>query len=284
MLRHPPDILITTPESLYLLLTSSAREILTPVRWVIVDEVHAVAGTKRGSHLALTLERLEEITAVPPQRIGLSATQRPLEAIARFLAGGTIVRRRLAAPAGHRGRRPTRQAPRGRDRGAGRGHDPARARPARPGAGHPAAPLHLARHVPAVARTGPGPPLHHHLRQQPHPGRAARRPAQHPRRRGDRQGASRLRVARAAPVDRERPQDGVPARRGRHLLAGTGHRHGGRRPRGAGRVAGDRGPRPAAGGPRRAPGRQRPAGPRCSPSTAATCSRRRCWCGAWSRG
>ncbi len=92
MLRHPPDILITTPESLYLLLTSSAREILTPVRWVIVDEVHAVAGTKRGSHLALTLERLEEITAVPPQRIGLSATQRPLEAIARFLAGGTIVR------------------------------------------------------------------------------------------------------------------------------------------------------------------------------------------------
>ncbi len=90
MLRHPPDILITTPESLYLLLTSSAREILTPVRWVIVDEVHAVAGTKRGSHLALSLERLEEITAAPPQRIGLSATQRPLAAIARFLAGGTI--------------------------------------------------------------------------------------------------------------------------------------------------------------------------------------------------
>ena len=90
MLRHPPDILITTPESLYLLLTSSAREILTPVRWVIVDEVHAVAGTKRGAHLALSLERLEEVTVSPPQRIGLSATQRPLEAIARFLAGGTL--------------------------------------------------------------------------------------------------------------------------------------------------------------------------------------------------
>ncbi|MCU0281294.1 MAG: DEAD/DEAH box helicase, partial [Acidimicrobiia bacterium] len=90
MLRHPPDVLITTPESLYLLLTSSAREILTPVRWVIVDEVHAVAGTKRGSHLALSLERLEEIAEAPPQRIGLSATQRPLEAIACFLGGGTV--------------------------------------------------------------------------------------------------------------------------------------------------------------------------------------------------
>ena len=98
MLRHPPDILITTPESLYLLLTSSAREILAPVRWVIVDEIHAVAGTKRGSHLALTLERLEEVAAVPPQRIGLSATQRPLEAIARFLAGGTVGPRRPGSP------------------------------------------------------------------------------------------------------------------------------------------------------------------------------------------
>lgn len=92
MLRHPPDILITTPESLYLLLTSSAREILAPVRWVIVDEVHAVAGTKRGAHLALSLERLESIAEAPPQRIGLSATQRPLEAIARFLGGGTVSR------------------------------------------------------------------------------------------------------------------------------------------------------------------------------------------------
>lgn len=90
MLRHPPDILITTPESLYLLLTSQAREVLTSVRWVIVDEVHAVAGSKRGSHLALSLERLEEVAAAPPQRIGLSATQRPLTTIARFLGGGTV--------------------------------------------------------------------------------------------------------------------------------------------------------------------------------------------------
>ena len=88
--RRPPDILITTPESLYLLLTSQAREILRSVEHVIVDEVHAIAGTKRGSHLALSLERLEALRspdARPPQRIGLSATQRPLEAIARFLGG-----------------------------------------------------------------------------------------------------------------------------------------------------------------------------------------------------
>ena len=90
MLRHPPDILITTPESLYLMLTSQAREILAPVRWVIVDEIHSVAGTKRGSHLSLSLERLTELTATPPQRIGLSATQRPLGAIAEFLGGGTV--------------------------------------------------------------------------------------------------------------------------------------------------------------------------------------------------
>ena len=88
MLRHPPDILITTPESLYLMLTSQAREILASVRWVIVDEIHSVAGTKRGSHLSLSLERLVEATTSPPQRIGLSATQRPLEAIAEFLGGG----------------------------------------------------------------------------------------------------------------------------------------------------------------------------------------------------
>jgi ATP-dependent Lhr-like helicase len=85
--RQPPDILITTPESLYLMLTSSAREILRGVDTVIVDEIHAVAATKRGAHLALSLERLEAVTDAPPQRIGLSATQRPLKEIARFLGG-----------------------------------------------------------------------------------------------------------------------------------------------------------------------------------------------------
>ena len=87
MLRKPPDVLITTPESLYLMLTSRAREFLDDVDWVIVDEIHAVARTKRGAHLALTLERLEHQAGRPVQRIGLSATQRPLEEVGRFLVG-----------------------------------------------------------------------------------------------------------------------------------------------------------------------------------------------------
>ena len=91
--RHPPDILITTPESLYLMLTSMARDVLRGVEYVIVDEIHAIAGSKRGAHLALSLERLEALrtrtdpATGPAQRIGLSATQRPLETIARFLGG-----------------------------------------------------------------------------------------------------------------------------------------------------------------------------------------------------
>ncbi|MBV9356277.1 MAG: DEAD/DEAH box helicase, partial [Chloroflexi bacterium] len=87
LVRQPPDILITTPESLYLMLTSEARNTLRSVEWVIVDEVHAIAGTKRGAHLALSLERLEELVDGELQRIGLSATQRPLAEIGRFLAG-----------------------------------------------------------------------------------------------------------------------------------------------------------------------------------------------------
>jgi ATP-dependent Lhr-like helicase len=94
MLRTPPDVLITTPESLYLMLTSRAREFLTGVEWAIVDEIHAVARTKRGAHLALTLERLDHLVrsgsedrAAGVQRIGLSATQKPLEEVGRFLVG-----------------------------------------------------------------------------------------------------------------------------------------------------------------------------------------------------
>src|SRR5205814_561665 len=124
IVRHPPDILITTPESLYLMLTSGAREILRSVEYVVVDEIHAVAGTKRGAHLALSLERLERLTARPPQRIGLSATQRPLDEIARFL-GARARPPRLGG---------TRAAPRDRGRTEGRqvarprGHVVARAR------------------------------------------------------------------------------------------------------------------------------------------------------------
>src|SRR5262245_18805229 len=91
MVKHPPDILITTPESLFLLLTSAARDSLRGIETLILDEVHAVAGTKRGAHLALSVERLERLVEQPFQRIGLSATQRPLEEIGRFVAGGRSI-------------------------------------------------------------------------------------------------------------------------------------------------------------------------------------------------
>ncbi|GAA0243533.1 DEAD/DEAH box helicase [Saccharothrix mutabilis subsp. mutabilis] len=90
--RRPPDVLVTTPESLFLILTSSARESLRGVETVILDEVHAVAGTKRGAHLALSLERLDALLERPAQRIGLSATVRPVEEVGAFLAGGRPVR------------------------------------------------------------------------------------------------------------------------------------------------------------------------------------------------
>ena len=87
LVRHPPNILITTPESLFLMLTSQARQILAGVQHVIIDEIHAVAASKRGTHLMVSMERLEELCERSPQRIALSATQRPLDEIARFLGG-----------------------------------------------------------------------------------------------------------------------------------------------------------------------------------------------------
>jgi ATP-dependent Lhr-like helicase len=93
MLRRPPNFLITTPESLYLLVTAErSRIMLSGVQTVILDEIHAVAGNKRGSHLAITLERLGHLLEKPPQRIGLSATQRPIETVARLLVGAGIDR------------------------------------------------------------------------------------------------------------------------------------------------------------------------------------------------
>ncbi len=99
--RRPSDILITTPESLYLLLTSNAREALRSVETVVLDEIHALVPTKRGSHLALSLERLEHLCGRKLQRIGLSATQRPLEEVAHFLGGTsrTVNPRKARAPA-----------------------------------------------------------------------------------------------------------------------------------------------------------------------------------------
>ena len=92
IVSHPPDILVTTPESLFLLLTSKARRILSAVDTVIVDEVHAIAGSKRGAHLALSLERLESLAGRSVQRIGLSATVEPPAEAARFLGGIRPVR------------------------------------------------------------------------------------------------------------------------------------------------------------------------------------------------
>src|SRR6266478_10101871 len=90
MLKRPPHILVTTPESFYILLTADkSRAILRDVETVIVDEIHAVADDKRGVHLSLSLERLEALTHRPPVRIGLSATQKPIEEVARFLAGNS---------------------------------------------------------------------------------------------------------------------------------------------------------------------------------------------------
>src|SRR5438876_6551165 len=89
IIRKPPHILVTTPESLYLLVTSpSGRKLLATVRTLIVDEIHAVVANRRGSHLALTMERLAALVGGPLQRIGLSATQKPIELVARFLVGG----------------------------------------------------------------------------------------------------------------------------------------------------------------------------------------------------
>src|SRR5688572_10202437 len=98
MVRQPPDILITTPESLFLVLTSQARAMLAVVEVAIVDEIHTMVGSKRGAHLALSLERLQEHAAAGLQRIGLSATQRPLEEVARYLGGGEPGRKWQARP------------------------------------------------------------------------------------------------------------------------------------------------------------------------------------------
>ena len=99
-LRHPSDILVTTPESLYLLLTSNAREVLGSIDTVILDEIHALVPTKRGSHLALSLERLEHLCGRKLQRIGLSATQRPLEEVAQFLGGVDTARTPISQESG----------------------------------------------------------------------------------------------------------------------------------------------------------------------------------------
>ncbi len=213
LLRQPPEILITTPESLYLMLTSRARETLTGVDTVIIDEVHALVGTKRGAHLAVSLERLDELRRQqeegpnsPAQRIGLSATVEPKDEVARFLGGSQAVdivapphgqavgHHRLSARAGY-------VRPGGRLRGR-RGRRAAHAA------------VHLAPR--GAPRGGPhrSEPVHHRVRELSTPGREAHRPPQRdlarkggaqrrrvrgelrgrPGARGSRQGPPRLRL------------------------------------------------------------------------------------------
>ena len=188
MRRNPPDILITTPESLYLMLTSAAREILQSVRWVIVDEVHAVAGSKR-AHLALSLERLEEVTDVSPQRIGLSATQRPLEAIRRYLGGGTIGDDGIWEP------RPVTliDVPHDRDLDIQivvPVEDMASRESPTPRSGSAVDPLDLACGLSPASGADPDPPQHHRVRKFPTVGGAHLLGDQQSGRRGGGQGAS----------------------------------------------------------------------------------------------
>ena len=249
MRRRPPDILITTPESLYLILTSAAREMLAGVQTVIVDEIHALAAGKRGTHLALSLERLAHLTGGDPQRIGLSATQRPLDEIARFLGGDRPVE---IVDAGHR--KPLDlevvvPVPDMRELGGA------------PGARRRAAPVDLARDLSAPARAGALPPLDARLREQPPRRRARRPPPERPGRGGDRPRAPRLDRPRAAARDRGDAEDRPPAGARRHVVARARHRHGRDRPGRAGRVAQVGRRRPPARRPCRPPRRRRQLGP-----------------------
>ena len=189
MLRTPPHILVTTPESLYLLLTAErSREMLRTVRTVIVDEIHAVIGTRRGAHLALSLERLQQIAERPLLRLGLSATQKPIDEVARFLVG-TSARLARTAPIVDEGHR----------RGDGsRRRDPAFA--ARSG--------DVARGVGGVlrpaGRADRGAPDHARVRQHAADGGARRAPSERSARRGGGHRASRQPVEGEAARRRDR--------------------------------------------------------------------------------
>ncbi len=168
---RPPDILITTPESLFLMLTSATRDALTGVETVILDQVHAVAGTKRGAHLALSLERLDELLPRPARRIGLSATVRPVDEVARYLSPPQGGDRPAHVGQGVRplGRRP--------GRGPGRtGRLPGRRRERRGRAA-----VHLAACGGADRRSRPVAPLDDRVRQLPPPRGAPVQPAQRDR-------------------------------------------------------------------------------------------------------
>ena len=256
MLRHPPDILITTPESLFLMLTSQARELLRSVDTLILDEVHAVAGTKRGAHLALSRRaaRGARDAADPAHRpLGDAAPARGDRALRRRRPADRARRRGRREGARPRGRRPRRGHARARlDRGARASASTSAARATRTSRrarGRRA--LDLAVDVPGARRARPRAPLDDRLRQQPPPRRAARAAAQRSGRGGDRARASRLARARAADADRGGPEGGPHPVPRRDLVARARHRHGRCRPRDPGRVAEVGRARPAADRPRR---------------------------------
>ena len=257
--RRPPDILITTPESLYLLLTSQARESLRSVEHVIVDEVHAIAGTKRGAHLALSLERLERLRpadAPPLQRIGLSATQRPLETIARFLGGVGPGREVQIVDAGARKPLELSVVVPVEDMGRLGEPLPLDEQPGGPAAGPEARVSIWPAIHPRILELDPGPSLDDRLLQQPAAGRAACPAAQRAGRRGARPGPPRLDRPRAAGRDRGGAQ-GRPAAGDRgHLEPRARDRHGRGRPRDPGRVADVGRARAPADRAGRAPGRR----------------------------
>ena len=273
LVRKPPDILITTPESLHLMLTSRAREILRGVSHVIIDEIHAVCGNKRGVFLALLLERLEAISQASFLRVGLSATQRPLEEVARYLGGQRCV---AAAPGERRfearpvtiidaGRRKTMDLQvlwPGPDEGRFLGP---------PGTIWPAIEERIVglidghrstivftnnrrtvekltgRLNEAVAAAGPIEPSRARLRR-PGPSRLVPGPPRQPEPRG-------------APRHRRRAQERRTEGRGVDGLARARHRHGRGRPGLPGGVAGQHRPRLAEGGPGRSRGSRRQQGP-----------------------
>ena len=207
MRKTPPHILVTTPESLFILLTSeSGRSMLKSVRSVIVDELHSVAGSKRGSHLMLSLERLDALCGKPPVRVGLSATVKPLDAMARFLVGNRPRRRR------DRGHRPRARAGPGARVAAlaARGGDGERG---------------LGRALRAARGTDPVAPDDAHLREQPAPCGARDAPPRGSHRRGTRRDAPRQPLEGAPPRRGDAAQGRPPQGARRDLLARAWHRH-----------------------------------------------------------
>ena len=282
MLKRPPDVLITTPESLYLMLTSQARETLRSVRWVIIDEIHAMAATKRGAHLA-DLARApgaaDRHASATDRLVGDAASARgdralPRRADDRRATARHDRRRRPSQADGDRGDRPGRGHGRARRASSSDGSAPndARAVDRRPLA---VGGLHLARDPSEAPGADPRASLDDRLRERAPHGRTPGRASQRARRGGPGARAPRLARARAADRGRGRAEGGTPARDRRHVLARARHRHGRRRPGDPGGVARARSRAACSASAAPAIRSASPAAGRSSRSSAATCWRPR---------